>query len=36
MDALRELDDQAAHDNQPRPHYRRVLNRRAKPSDRTN
>ena len=27
MDALRELDDQAAHDNQPRPHYRRVLRR---------
>ena len=27
MDALRELDDQAAHDNHPRPHYRRVLRR---------
>src|SRR5215472_2014508 len=27
MDALRELDEQAAHDNQPRPHYRRVLRR---------
>src|SRR5262245_33271603 len=36
MDALRELDDQAAHDNQPRPHYRRVLGRRAKPDGRTN
>jgi hypothetical protein len=24
---LRELDDQAAHDNHPRPHYRRVLRR---------
>jgi hypothetical protein len=33
MDALRELDDQAAHDNQPRPHYRRVL-RRLRPSSR--
>jgi hypothetical protein len=33
MDALRELDDQAAHDNQPRPHYRRVL-RRLRPSGR--
>ena len=31
MDALRELDDQAAHDNHPRPHYRRVL-RRLRPS----
>lgn len=27
MDALRELDDQAAHDSEPRPHYRRVLRR---------
>jgi len=27
MDALRELDEQAAHDNRPRPHYRRVLRR---------
>jgi hypothetical protein len=27
MDALRELDEHAAHDNQPRPHYRRVLRR---------
>ncbi len=25
MDALHELDEQAAHDNRPRPHYRRVL-----------
>jgi len=31
MDALRELDEQAAHDNQPRPHYRRVLGRRRPP-----
>jgi hypothetical protein len=34
MDALRELDERAAHDNQPRPHSRRVLNRRARPGDR--
>ena len=27
MDALHELDEQAAHDNRPRPHYRRVLRR---------
>jgi hypothetical protein len=27
MDALRELDEQAAHDSEPRPHYRRVLRR---------
>jgi hypothetical protein len=33
--ALRELDDQAAHGSKPRPHYRRVLSRRARPSGRT-
>jgi hypothetical protein len=35
MDALRELDEQAAHDNRPRPHYRRVLSRRRRSSGRS-
>jgi hypothetical protein len=31
--ALREIGEQLAHGNQPRPHYRRILNMRGRPGD---
>lgn len=32
--ALREIGEQLAHGNRPRPHYRRILNMRGRPGDR--
>jgi hypothetical protein len=31
--ALREIGEQVAHGNRPRPHYRRILNKRRRPGD---
>jgi hypothetical protein len=34
LGALREVGEQLAHGNRPRPHYRRILNMRGRPGDR--